>query len=211
MNDGELLHFRDISDPSGFPELELAKLRGREDVIWNSPLLTVAEDWLREDYKKRDANRHPETRNMTRWDMLSENMKQYGDKVCRLKGHCRREGEPTLRPLYSSTIIGRWGNSSLWPCYYFIQYKSQSLALCLRIGELQNALPNPMYANHRVNRHVTCTSSGLLLFYFHAGSDMGVDTQLIRLVNPGTNTCWTVLNTGLYAYKSTKSSSFDHG
>ncbi|TPX40762.1 hypothetical protein SeLEV6574_g06422 [Synchytrium endobioticum] len=80
MNNGEIIHFRDIADPAGFPELEAAKSRGREEVIWNSPLLTVAEDWLREDFKKRDANRHPETRTMSRWDMLSENMKQYGDK-----------------------------------------------------------------------------------------------------------------------------------
>ncbi|TPX31038.1 hypothetical protein SmJEL517_g05548 [Synchytrium microbalum] len=79
MNNGEMVHFRAVGDATVFPELEAARQSVRPDAIWNSPLLTVAEDWLRADYQQRDSNRRGETKHMTRWDMLSENMKVFGD------------------------------------------------------------------------------------------------------------------------------------
>lgn len=82
--DGCIKAVHDLSKP--FPELEEAK-KGREgsnfsSIIHNSPLLLVVEKWLREDYKTIVAKRKKDKEGvtMTRWEVLSENMKQYGDK-----------------------------------------------------------------------------------------------------------------------------------
>ncbi|KAI8900256.1 P-loop containing nucleoside triphosphate hydrolase protein [Globomyces pollinis-pini] len=78
---------RDLA--TSFPELdEAVKEREQESksahysLMYNSPLLLVVEKWLREDYKQlRKLQQVDETgKPMTKWEILSENMKQYGDK-----------------------------------------------------------------------------------------------------------------------------------
>lgn len=73
----------------GFPELQKARVLARQagpgsSVSDNSPLLMVVEEWLRNDLgeRKRSALRIDKStgKKMTRWEMLSENMKEYGDK-----------------------------------------------------------------------------------------------------------------------------------
>jgi CCR4-NOT complex subunit CAF16 len=84
MVDGRLDILRDLSD--SFPELDaVIKERGAlvpESMIHNSPLLIVVEKWLREDYKLLNAKKKRGTQGqvLTRWEVLSENMKEYGDK-----------------------------------------------------------------------------------------------------------------------------------
>jgi CCR4-NOT complex subunit CAF16 len=84
MVDGRLDILRDLSD--SFPELDaVIKERGAlvpESMIHNSPLLVVVEKWLREDYKILNAKKKRGTKGqvLTRWEVLSENMKEYGDK-----------------------------------------------------------------------------------------------------------------------------------
>ncbi|KAH6591254.1 hypothetical protein BASA50_008831 [Batrachochytrium salamandrivorans] len=53
-----------------------------EALVYNSPLLLVVEKWLREDSKKlaKTGKLNADGQVMTRWDVLSENMKEYGDK-----------------------------------------------------------------------------------------------------------------------------------
>ncbi|KAJ3312079.1 CCR4-NOT regulatory complex component [Blyttiomyces sp. JEL0837] len=83
--EGRVDKVRCVEGPGGFPELdearEIAKSdSGRTD---NSPLLIVVEKWLREDLESRKRNglrRNNEGRLMTRYEMLSENMREYGDK-----------------------------------------------------------------------------------------------------------------------------------
>lgn len=70
-----------MADP--FPELEEMVRVKQESQSWvhNSPLLMVVEQWLRKDAEEDKSQRlDPEGRVMTRWDVLSENMKVYGDK-----------------------------------------------------------------------------------------------------------------------------------
>ncbi|KAJ3415454.1 CCR4-NOT regulatory complex component [Chytridiales sp. JEL 0842] len=74
----------------GFPELDearAARFNGGvlvdDGSVDNSPLLNVVEKWLREDYKNRKRvtqMKDGKGKLMTRWEMLSENMKEYGDK-----------------------------------------------------------------------------------------------------------------------------------
>ncbi|KAJ3123626.1 CCR4-NOT regulatory complex component [Nowakowskiella sp. JEL0407] len=53
----------------------------RISVLDNSPLLRVVEGWMRKDYeKKRIVKRKEDGTIMTKWDILSENMKAFGDK-----------------------------------------------------------------------------------------------------------------------------------
>ncbi|KAI8916000.1 P-loop containing nucleoside triphosphate hydrolase protein [Gorgonomyces haynaldii] len=78
MVDGELDILRDLSQ--SFPEMEEVL---RENVQGhNSPLLQVVEKWLRKDYVrlKQQQRRDKEGKAMTKWEILSENMKEYGDK-----------------------------------------------------------------------------------------------------------------------------------
>ncbi|KAJ3035134.1 CCR4-NOT regulatory complex component [Rhizophlyctis rosea] len=92
MVEGTLELVRDMRE--GFPELEEIKRErmgegsGREDgvlggVMFNSPLLLLVEKWLAEDHRRRkekEQSRHDDGRAKTRWDVLSDNMRQYGDK-----------------------------------------------------------------------------------------------------------------------------------
>jgi CCR4-NOT complex subunit CAF16 len=83
MVDGRLDIMRNVSE--SFPELdEIVKERGSvitNSMIHNSPLLLVVEKWLRDDYKILAAKKkRKDGVVMTRWEVLSENMKQYGDK-----------------------------------------------------------------------------------------------------------------------------------
>ena len=90
---GEIDLVRDLSQ--GFPELDeaihdrqvSAAATGNaesvaESLVYNSPLLLVVERWLREDNKKlmKAGVTNAEGKLMTKWDILSENMKEYGDK-----------------------------------------------------------------------------------------------------------------------------------
>ncbi|KAJ3020635.1 CCR4-NOT regulatory complex component [Thoreauomyces humboldtii] len=78
MAAGAVREVRDVNSPEGFPEL--AEMEGRKD---NSALLLVVEKWLRDDLARarKEAPAHPtEGRPMTRWDVLSENMRENGDK-----------------------------------------------------------------------------------------------------------------------------------
>jgi CCR4-NOT complex subunit CAF16 len=79
---GKIDKIHDLRMP--FPDMDRA-LQRREidsDLMYNSPLLLVIEGWLREDYKKikllKKKNEKGEI--MTRWEVLSENMKEFGDK-----------------------------------------------------------------------------------------------------------------------------------
>jgi CCR4-NOT complex subunit CAF16 len=85
MVDGKLDILRDLS--KSFPELdEVIQERGnvaiQQAMIHNSPMLLVVEKWLREDYKILAAKKKKNAQgiSMSRWDVLSENMKAYGDK-----------------------------------------------------------------------------------------------------------------------------------
>ncbi|KAI8611435.1 P-loop containing nucleoside triphosphate hydrolase protein [Chytriomyces sp. MP71] len=84
ISEGRVDLVREIDGPTGFPELEemraLSAKGGYED---NSALLRVVERWLREDYKYRartSQRTNADGRLLSRWEMLSENMKEYGDK-----------------------------------------------------------------------------------------------------------------------------------
>ncbi|KAJ3185321.1 CCR4-NOT regulatory complex component [Gaertneriomyces sp. JEL0708] len=86
--DGAIDVVRDLRTPGGFPELEIMKNR-RGDVhssdnavLDNSPLLMVVESWLREDHRrlKKEGRRNHEGKVLTKWEILSENMKEFGDK-----------------------------------------------------------------------------------------------------------------------------------
>ena len=80
ISEGTVVNVRDLSE--GFPEFdEMVKSR-TTDLIHNSPLLLIVEKWLREDYKKINAKRIDNVTGklVTRWEVLSENMKEYGDK-----------------------------------------------------------------------------------------------------------------------------------
>ncbi|KAI8910715.1 P-loop containing nucleoside triphosphate hydrolase protein [Powellomyces hirtus] len=85
--DGQVDVLRDLNSPGGFPELEEQKrLRNeaRDDpaLIDNSPLLLVVEKWLTSDQQKlrKEGRKTQEGRVMTKWEVLSENMREYGDK-----------------------------------------------------------------------------------------------------------------------------------
>ncbi|KAJ3347508.1 CCR4-NOT regulatory complex component [Kappamyces sp. JEL0680] len=81
---GEVKKVVDLQQP--FPELEeIVRKRSAaagSSMLHNSPLLLVVEKWLREDYKiANEARRNKDTGAIqTRWEVLSENMKQFGDK-----------------------------------------------------------------------------------------------------------------------------------
>ncbi|KAI9209675.1 P-loop containing nucleoside triphosphate hydrolase protein [Polychytrium aggregatum] len=85
MWEGQIDLVRDVNE--GFPELEeerdrLLKSGSTLATIDNSPLLCVVEKWLAADYQKRGltGRRNPEGKVMTKWDILSENMRAFGDK-----------------------------------------------------------------------------------------------------------------------------------
>ncbi|KND01303.1 uncharacterized protein SPPG_03112 [Spizellomyces punctatus DAOM BR117] len=87
--DGVVDVVRDLTSPSGFPELTEAKRTRMEQagavgasVLDNSPLLMVVEKWLRDDSSRirKEGRRNQEGKVMTKWEILSENMKEYGDK-----------------------------------------------------------------------------------------------------------------------------------
>ncbi|KAJ3231443.1 CCR4-NOT regulatory complex component [Chytriomyces hyalinus] len=84
ITEGKIDIVREVDGPTGFPELEemraLSSKGGYED---NSALLRVVERWLREDYKYRARTSQRTDHDgmlLTRWEMLKENMKEYGDK-----------------------------------------------------------------------------------------------------------------------------------
>lgn len=58
-----------------FPALEAAKKQSRFD----SPLLSVVEQWLKEDLKAARESRRKHASSETTWDRLSD-MKKHGDK-----------------------------------------------------------------------------------------------------------------------------------
>ena len=76
---GSIKRVQDMSLP--FPEMDslLANIQNSAS-YYNSPLLTLIEGWLGEDQKIIDEQDLQNTKGITRWDVLSENMKQYGDK-----------------------------------------------------------------------------------------------------------------------------------
>ncbi|KAI9104825.1 P-loop containing nucleoside triphosphate hydrolase protein [Phlyctochytrium arcticum] len=86
--DGHVDVVRDLTVPGGFPELDEArKVRMADaaksaDILHNSPLLLVVEKWLMDDMAKmrKEGKRNQEGRALTKWEILSDNMKQYGDK-----------------------------------------------------------------------------------------------------------------------------------
>ena len=82
ISDGEIDFVRDIT--KGFPELDkVLSTRADKDtaLLYNSPLLLVVEQWLRDDNKKIKAKKAPaDVKVQTKWEVLSENMKEYGDK-----------------------------------------------------------------------------------------------------------------------------------
>ncbi|KAI8925321.1 P-loop containing nucleoside triphosphate hydrolase protein [Entophlyctis helioformis] len=103
MFDGKIEVVRDLA--VGFPELEeamrdcrtklLASTAGVSDspstayeanrllmALFNSPLLLVVERWLREDYRRlgQQGQLDKEGKAMSKWDILSDNMKEYGDR-----------------------------------------------------------------------------------------------------------------------------------
>ena len=84
---GKIDILRSINE--SFPELDLVKkdrisLAGSAEgdgLLFNSPLLLVVDKWLREDKKRIEALAYdPEKKVQSKWDVLSENMKEYGDK-----------------------------------------------------------------------------------------------------------------------------------
>lgn len=75
---------RDLASPAGFPELEEMKgsrMVNAGGILDNSPLLLVVEKWLRDDLKKvrKEGKRNQEGKVMTKWEVLSENMKEVSD------------------------------------------------------------------------------------------------------------------------------------
>ncbi|KAJ3119008.1 CCR4-NOT regulatory complex component [Physocladia obscura] len=95
ISEGKIDIVREIDGPQGFPELEEMRALTRKAAAEagvtgggscyedNSALLRVVERWLREDYKYRSRTSQRTDADgmlMTRWQMLSENMKEYGDK-----------------------------------------------------------------------------------------------------------------------------------
>lgn len=83
MSVGKIVTTRALSD--SFPELEAVmqqrSLSQSTVPNFDSPLLTVVERWLRNDYElsKTQARLNDKVA-MSRWEILSENMKEYGDK-----------------------------------------------------------------------------------------------------------------------------------
>jgi CCR4-NOT complex subunit CAF16 len=79
---GRVEQLRALKD--GFPEIEEAKRKARSDdeLTHNSPLLIVVEQWLRKDLQetKLAARYNDKGALMTKWDVLSENMRAFGDK-----------------------------------------------------------------------------------------------------------------------------------
>jgi CCR4-NOT complex subunit CAF16 len=69
-----------IDEP--FPDLETAILECKSSNLMKSPLLHMVEKWVRadkaDDKAKRLAQKNGKVQ--TKWDSLSENMKEYGDK-----------------------------------------------------------------------------------------------------------------------------------
>lgn len=68
-----------------FPELVEARKGSAvsvgQSLLDNSPLLTVVEGWLRKDAQKgRESSENNPGPLPSKWDILSENMKAYGDK-----------------------------------------------------------------------------------------------------------------------------------
>jgi CCR4-NOT complex subunit CAF16 len=76
MVDGTLDFIRDVK--LDFPELRL--IESNPAKLTHSPLLMIAEEWLRRDYAYLKSKQPLATANKTRWDVLAENMKEYGDK-----------------------------------------------------------------------------------------------------------------------------------
>ena len=77
MAQGRVEKIQDMSEP--FPELEeiVDDIR-KNNNFFNSALLTLVEKWLGDDQKALDSQK-PVT-GPSRWDVLSENMKDYGDR-----------------------------------------------------------------------------------------------------------------------------------
>ncbi|KAJ3096972.1 CCR4-NOT regulatory complex component [Phlyctochytrium planicorne] len=92
IRDGSIARVRDLTSADGFPELHEARLMfqnaspavaTQDRMIDNSPLLRVVEAWLREDYKIRKAKQLAKQgleKPKTKWEQLSDNMKEFGDK-----------------------------------------------------------------------------------------------------------------------------------
>ena len=79
MVDGTVDFVYDLQE--GFPELqELQSKQAAGTFFKDSPLLMIVEEWLRRDYKAIKAKPSPNSNLKTRWEILSENMAEYGDK-----------------------------------------------------------------------------------------------------------------------------------
>ncbi len=88
MSNGGIQELRAIEE---FPEFEackaermaLAQVPGQATLLDTSPLLMVVERWLRADAEAAKATRDAASNGeapRSKWDILSENMKEYGDK-----------------------------------------------------------------------------------------------------------------------------------
>ncbi|KAJ3148491.1 CCR4-NOT regulatory complex component [Geranomyces michiganensis] len=85
--EGTVAVIRDMLTPGGFPELDeqkaLRNAQGADSALLdNSPLLLVVEKWLADDLRKlrKEGRRTLEGPVRTKWEILSENMKAYGDR-----------------------------------------------------------------------------------------------------------------------------------
>ncbi|KAI8589677.1 P-loop containing nucleoside triphosphate hydrolase protein [Geranomyces variabilis] len=86
--EGTVAVVRDLITPGGFPELDEQKaIRNAQGVtnsavLDNSPLLLVVEKWLSDDLRKlrKEGRRTLEGAVQTKWEILSENMKAFGDR-----------------------------------------------------------------------------------------------------------------------------------
>lgn len=84
MSNGSMVHVRDVE--RDFPEMQeaVAQLKSRNAYFHNSALLLVVEKWLRDDTQQTDREKGVQLNELgqpiTKWDILSENMKAFGDK-----------------------------------------------------------------------------------------------------------------------------------
>ncbi len=84
MTAGTIDIVRDLTLSGTFKELDQERQRsvnekGNVEITDNSPLLRVVEQWLRQDYLNR-VPQGSDGKPKTKWEILSENMREYGDK-----------------------------------------------------------------------------------------------------------------------------------
>ncbi|KAJ3325670.1 CCR4-NOT regulatory complex component [Boothiomyces sp. JEL0866] len=91
-------HIDIVRDLNDFPEMtEAMATKQSFSALHNSPLLLVVEKWLRKDYKSiaEKKRKNQDGKPMTRWEILSENMKEYETK---------KEGSPLANQAFGSGL-----------------------------------------------------------------------------------------------------------